>query len=140
MGSFSNWESLSIVWKKEHNGNKHYFLQQYIGSDWLSYSTIIQYIFKYITDTDKLGVHRRLQIQSKQKNKNLFTFLLINRVCSWQRGLNTKRPTLVFFWVPRNLSNHMDKQARTGATVLVKSRQRWYVGSKHCLDGWGKKG
>ncbi len=26
------------------------------------------------------------------------------------------------FWIPRNLSNHMDRQARTGDTVLVKSR------------------
>ncbi len=27
------------------------------------------------------------------------------------------------FWVPRNLSHHMDRQARTGDTVFVKSRE-----------------
>jgi hypothetical protein len=40
-----------------------------------------------------------------------------------QRGLNTKRPTVVSFWVPRNLSHHMIRQARTGDTVLVKNRE-----------------
>jgi hypothetical protein len=34
----------------------------------------------------------------------------------------TKRPTIVFFLGPRNLSHHIDRQARTGDTVLVKSR------------------
>ncbi len=50
----------------------------------------------------------------------------------YQRGLNTKRPTLVF------LSNHMDRQARTGDTVLVKRREMtdraqtlpWWLGGK----------
>ncbi len=37
--------------------------------------------------------------------------------------LNTKKPTPVSFWFPRNLSNHMDRQARTRDTVLVKSRE-----------------
>jgi hypothetical protein len=37
------------------------------------------------------------------------------------KELHTKRPTLVFFVAhPRNLSNHTDRQARTGDTVLVK--------------------
>jgi hypothetical protein len=39
------------------------------------------------------------------------------------KELNTERPTLVFFWLTRNLSNHMDRQARTGDTVLVKCRK-----------------
>ncbi len=34
-----------------------------------------------------------------------------------------KKPTFVSFWFPRNLSNHMDRQARTRDTVLVKSRK-----------------
>ena len=40
-----------------------------------------------------------------------------------QRGLNTKRFSNVFLWVPRNLSHHMIRQARTGDTVVVKSRE-----------------
>jgi hypothetical protein len=47
--------------------------------------------------------------------------------CMWVSSnaerMNTKRPTLVFFWDPRNLSNHMDRQAHTGDTVIVKSRE-----------------
>jgi hypothetical protein len=39
-----------------------------------------------------------------------------------QRVWDTNRPTFVFFLAPRNLSNHMDRQAR-GVTVLVKSRE-----------------
>ncbi len=35
--------------------------------------------------------------------------------------MNTKRPSVVFFWVLRNLSNHMDRQTRTGETVLAIS-------------------
>ncbi len=34
--------------------------------------------------------------------------------------LTAERPTLVFFLAPTNLSNHMDSQARTGDTVLVR--------------------
>jgi hypothetical protein len=42
----------------------------------------------------------------------------------YQRGLKAKRPTLVFFLAPpRNLSNHMDRQARPGDIVFVKSRE-----------------
>jgi hypothetical protein len=40
-----------------------------------------------------------------------------------QRGLNTMRTTIVFFWVPRNLFHHMFRQARTDDAVLVKSRE-----------------
>jgi hypothetical protein len=37
-----------------------------------------------------------------------------------QRGLNTIRgPRSSSFWVPRNLSHHIDRQARTRDTVLV---------------------
>ncbi len=31
----------------------------------------------------------------------------------------------------------MDKQARTGDTVSVKSRQKTDIGAKHCRGGWG---
>jgi hypothetical protein len=63
-----------------------------------------------------------------------------DRVCDsaerWkQRGLITKRPTIVFFFrVPRNLSHHMDRQARTGDTVLVKSREM--TGRTQTLPWW----
>jgi hypothetical protein len=41
------------------------------------------------------------------------------------RGLNTKRPTIVFFLgVPRNLSRHMIRQHRTGDIGLVRSREK----------------
>jgi hypothetical protein len=43
-----------------------------------------------------------------------------------QRGLNTKRPTIVFFFGPN------------GDTVLVKSREM--TGPKHCRGGWGENG
>ncbi len=54
---------------------------------------------------------------------SLVLYTVVRRLVRRQRGLNTKRPTLVFFWVPRNLSIHMDRRARTGDTVLVKSRE-----------------
>jgi hypothetical protein len=34
--------------------------------------------------------------------------------------LNTKKS---YFWLPRNLSNHMDRQAPSGDTVLVNIRE-----------------
>jgi hypothetical protein len=47
------------------------------------------------------------------------------------------------FWFPRNLSNHMDRQARTRDTVLAKSREmtgRIRSQTKHCRGGWvGKR-
>jgi hypothetical protein len=51
-----------------------------------------------------------------------------------QRGLNTKRPTNVFFWVPRNLSHRMDRQARTSDAVQVKSREM--TSRTHTLPWW----
>ncbi len=36
--------------------------------------------------------------------------------------------------LPRNLSNHMDRQARTGDTVLVKSREM--TGRSQTLKWW----
>ncbi len=44
------------------------------------------------------------------------------------------------FWIPRNLSNHMDRKARIDVTVLVKSRETTGIGPKHCRGGWGEKG
>jgi hypothetical protein len=40
-----------------------------------------------------------------------------------QRGVNTKRPTIVFFWISGTLAQLMIRQARTADTVLVKSRE-----------------
>jgi hypothetical protein len=51
-----------------------------------------------------------------------------------QRGLNTERSKPVFFWLPRTLSNHMDRQARTGETVLDKSREM--TGRSQTLPWW----
>jgi hypothetical protein len=53
---------------------------------------------------------------------------------STQRGLNTRRPTSSSFWVPRNLSNHIDRQARTGDTVLVKNRE--IAGRTQTMPQW----
>jgi hypothetical protein len=36
----------------------------------------------------------------------------------------TRGTQIVFFFVPTNLSNHMDRQARTRDTALVKSKER----------------
>jgi hypothetical protein len=55
-------------------------------------------------------------------------FVLYARI--GQRGLNTKRPMIGFFWVPRNLSHHMIRQDRTGETVLVKRREMGGEGVK----------
>jgi hypothetical protein len=46
---------------------------------------------------------------------------LFHLFVTFQRVLNSKRPTIVFFLVPRNLSQHMERQARTGGgdTVLA---------------------
>jgi hypothetical protein len=43
----------------------------------------------------------------------------------------------LLFWFPRNLSSHMDGQARTGNiwTVIVNSIERWQVRAKHCRGG-----
>jgi hypothetical protein len=51
-----------------------------------------------------------------------------------QRGLNTKRPCSSSFWIPRNLSNHMDWQARSGDTVLVKSGWAVVAGGRRGKD------
>jgi hypothetical protein len=52
----------------------------------------------------------------------------------------TKRPTRVFFLVPTNLSNHMDKQARTHDIVLFMSREMTCIGANHCRGGWSGEG
>jgi hypothetical protein len=49
-----------------------------------------------------------------------------------QRGLNTKRPSS--FWVSRNLSNHVIRQACSGGTVLVKSIEM--TGRTKTLPWW----
>ncbi len=36
------------------------------------------------------------------------------------------------FWIPRNLSDHMIRQASIGNTI-----ERWQGGPKHCRGGWG---
>ncbi len=41
------------------------------------------------------------------------------------------------FWVPRNLSHHLIRQARTGGTVLVKSREM--TGGSQTMP-WGEGG
>ena len=51
--------------------------------------------------------------------------------------LNIRGPRSSSFWVPGNLSYHIDRQARTSATVLVMSREMRQVGAKHCRGGWG---
>ncbi len=38
------------------------------------------------------------------------------------------------FWLPRNLSDRMDRQARTGDTVLIKSREM--TGRSQTLPWW----
>jgi hypothetical protein len=41
------------------------------------------------------------------------------------------------FWLTRNLSNYMDRQARTRNTVSVKNIERRQVKAKNCRGGWG---
>jgi hypothetical protein len=52
-------------------------------------------------------------------------FWTIGNIPILNEELNTERPRLQSsLWVPRNLSNHMDRQARTRDTVLHKSIER----------------
>jgi hypothetical protein len=58
-----------------------------------------------------------------------------------QRGLSTKRPTTVFFWVPRNLSHHIIRLARIGDTVLVTSREMTgRTQTLHAVVAGGRRG
>jgi len=51
--------------------------------------------------------------------------------------LDTKRHTLVIFLVPaKNLSNHVDRQARTRDTVLVKSKEMTGRSQPQPLPWW----
>ncbi len=43
-------------------------------------------------------------------------------------------PRSPFVWFPQNLSNHMDRQARTGDTVLVESKEM--TGRNQKLPWW----
>jgi hypothetical protein len=47
-------------------------------------------------------------------------------------------PTVVFFWFPRNLSNHMDRQVPTRDTMLVKRRE--ITGKSQTLPWWLRRG
>jgi hypothetical protein len=53
-------------------------------------------------------------------------------------------PTIVFFLVPMEpLSHHMIRQARSGDTVFVSSREipgRAQSTKKHSCGGWGESG
>ncbi len=57
-------------------------------------------------------------------------------------GWILRGPLSSSFWLPRNLSNHMDRQARTGDTMLLENREmtgrsqtllRW-LGVRKCKD------
>ncbi len=73
-------------------------------------------------------------------NPNHITELLRYSVqCSTQKGLNTTRvPRSSSFFIPRNLSNHMDGRACTGDTVLVRSREM--TGRGQTLPRWLGRG
>jgi hypothetical protein len=46
------------------------------------------------------------------------------------------------FWLPRNHSNHIYRQAPTSDTVIVWKLgvEMWRIRSKHCRGGWGRRG
>ncbi len=48
--------------------------------------------------------------------------------------MNTKRPTIVFFFGFTKLSHQMLRQARTGDTVLVKSKEM--LGRAQTMPWW----
>ncbi len=57
-----------------------------------------------------------------------------------QIGLNTKRPTHVFFLGPtKPFQSYGWKKARIADTVLVKSREMTSRSQKHCRDGRGEE-
>jgi hypothetical protein len=54
------------------------------------------------------------------------TVLRENAFMNWgredyQKGLNTKRPPIVFIWVPRNLSHHMIRKTAPALTVRTET-------------------
>jgi hypothetical protein len=53
------------------------------------------------------------------------------------KGILYKGPRSSCFWLPRNLSTHMDRQARARDTVLDKSREMTLKGAKHFRSGRG---
>ncbi len=57
--------------------------------------------------------------------------------CSSKRTIENwilRGPRSSSFWFPRNLSHHMIRQARTGDTVLVRSREM--IGRRQVLPRW----
>ncbi len=48
----------------------------------------------------------------------------------YQRGLIIKRPTIVFFWVPQNLSHHISRLGRTGHIIRTQTLPWWLGGKK----------
>ncbi len=54
----------------------------------------------------------------------------------WILNIEEAKPRSSSFWLPRNLSNIMDKQARPGDTELVKNKNMTgRVVAKHCRGG-----
>jgi hypothetical protein len=70
---------------------------------------------------------------NKKEKKFAFRNIFVTEV---QKGLNTRRPTIVFFLVLTNLSHHVIRhwQARSGDTMLVKSTDM--TGRTQTLPWW----
>ncbi len=68
--------------------------------------------------------------------------LLIHSACNAPReDWMLRGPRSSSFWFPRNLSDHMVRQARTGDTGKTNSRGMTGIGPKHCrAGGWGRRG
>ncbi len=76
-------------------------------------------------ESQKEDEHEPLSIQS-----SLFHYI---------EELILRGPCSSSFWFPRNLSNHMYRQACTCDSVLVKNRGMT-GSSQHCRGGWGGGG
>ncbi len=81
----------------------------------------------------------RLGLRASQFKTFYFIFIFLNsgvllRTREYWVLRGPRSSSFCSFWLPRNLSNHMDRQARTGDTVLVKSWEM--TGRSHTLLWW----
>jgi hypothetical protein len=98
----------------------------------LTKQIIVNFVKKYFLNFSAL------EVLAKHLNFEVVTFTASD--AEGQRGLNTKSTTIfVFFGFTevRNLSHHMERQARTADTMLVKSREM--TGRTQWLGGEGVK-
>ncbi len=83
------------------------------------------------------GRQQHCRLIKASQNSQLTNFVFLKGREDWLQ----KSPWLSSFWVPRNLSHHVVRQAFSGDTVSVKSREmRDEIGPNYCRGGLGGGG